>query len=202
MCKNIKYEHRSVSAITCDAVKQGLVYTAFLPINRQLFRAAVNFHDGQPILLYAEVNVESGEAHAVDSVRLSLIGGARIFSKAVDGGWALIFRQHAEEIVGEDYLQFMIAYLICIAADGIWMTVREGKIWFDIEDRGAIEQIAARDNEYNAVSVALLNALQFDRGETDGIRAKGRSTGKYANSFIAAQSRGTYRGRPFIAVSQ
>lgn len=90
----------------------------------------------------------------------------------------------------------MLAGLIGVASERFRMTVGEGKIRFDVEDRCAVHQVGTFDVDDGAVGRIELNPADLDRGEADGVGAEGRAGGKDSHAHVAAETRGTDGGGP------
>lgn len=76
----------------------------------------------------------------------------------------------------------------CEAAISIWDGIGVADVGFDVEDRGAINEIDTRNNETRGDISLKFDAFQFDDAQAEAVGSEGGTGGEDSFLFIAAKS--------------
>ena len=153
--------------------------------------AAVDAGDGQDLAVHLEVDFQPAELHAVDPLRVVLVGGAGVvFQHTLQSG-LLVGRHSGPEAGVADHGQVVELGLCREAPGGVRVAVGVGDVGLDVVDGGAVHQVGAPHDEDGADVRPVLDGFQLDAGQSQRIGPEGRAGGKYAHPGVAAEA-----GRP------
>ena len=133
----------------------------------------------------------TSKLHAVDPLRVVLVGGAGVvFQHALQSG--LLDGRHSGPEAGvADHGQVVELSLCREACGGVRVAVGVGDVGLDVVDGGAVHQVGAPHDEDGADVRPVLDGFQLDAGQSQRIGPEGRAGGKYAHPGVAAEA-----GRP------
>ena len=85
------------------------------------------------------------------------------------------------------------------ATRGFGVGVRVRQVGLDIDDGRSVHQIGARDDNFGPFRPIDINALNFDAGERDRVRAEARPGRENAEALVAAEPWGANGRAPGAA---
>jgi len=111
------------------------------------------------------------EREAVNALGIVLVGGARILLQDFDERGAHFFAQLGESIGILD-VNFVLLHGVCKTADSFGMRVRVGKVRLDIDDRCAVHEVGATDDDFRTFGSVEMDLLNLHARERDRVRAE------------------------------
>ena len=132
----------------------------------------------------------TGKVHAVDPVRVVLVGGPGVSGENPKQGTGLVLRQTLQQGRRAVHLQLGAAGG-GEAPQGLRVAVCVGEVGLDVQNGGAVHEVGPRDDELGAVGGVEPDLLQLHGGEADGVGPEGGAGGKDPHALVAPQP-----GRP------
>ena len=125
-----------------------------------------------------------------------LIGGARILGQHPQQGGPARLLHRLQQLRGTLHPEAGLLGLAGKAPRRLGAAVRVGEIGLHIIDGSAVHQVGPRYPERRPPLGMLLDPLQPDAGQANGVGAEGRTGGKHPHAGIPPKARGAHRRGP------
>ena len=142
-----------------------------------------DFHDSQLRPCYLEADLQAGEAKSIYPVWIVMIVGAGILGQYAPKGLLPLGRHQCQQRSRDLHSQYFSGRCCGKAAQGLWMAVRIGDVWLDVQNRRTIHQIGPQDPQYAALVRRMDDSASFTQLSAMGLGRKGE---RVANTPIRA----------------
>ncbi len=150
---------------------------------------AFDFRYVENIPRHGKPDVPFRKADSVASRRISPVCRTRIFRQDKSQEFALFLRNLFKKRFRDANRKRRKTNFLRKASPRLGKRIRIRQIRFDVDDRGAVHQVCARNDDFRTFRRNGFDSFDFHDGKGDGIRSKGRTRRKDAHSPISAKTR-------------